>query len=95
MHLATGQVRVKKIVCCADAGTIISSKIAASQMIGGARGGIGMALTENAVIDHRFGRYVTKDWADYYVPVHADVTTLTFILSTSLIYWLIRSEVKE
>jgi xanthine dehydrogenase YagR molybdenum-binding subunit len=73
VHPFTGQVRVKKIVCCADAGTIVSPKTAASQMIGGATGGIGMALTEDAVMDHRFGRYVTKDFADYHVPVHADV----------------------
>ncbi|SKB50108.1 xanthine dehydrogenase family protein molybdopterin-binding subunit [Dyadobacter psychrophilus] len=73
VHPFTGQVRVKKIVCCADAGTIVSPKTAESQMIGGATGGIGMALTEDAVMDHRFGRYVTKDFGDYHVPVHADV----------------------
>ena len=73
VHPFTGQVRVKKIVCCADAGTIVSPKTAESQMIGGATGGIGMALTEDAVMDHRYGRYVTKDFGDYHVPVHADV----------------------
>jgi len=73
VHPSTGQVRVKKIVCCADAGTIVSPKTAESQMIGGATGGIGMALMEDAVMDHRFGRYVTKDFGDYHVPVHADV----------------------
>ena len=73
VHPFTGQVRVKKIVCCADAGTIVSPKTAESQMIGGATGGIGMALTEDAAMDHRFGRYVTKDFGDYHVPVHADV----------------------
>ena len=73
VHPFTGQVRVKKIVCCADAGTIVSPKTAESQMIGGATGGIGMALMEDAMMDHRFGRYVTKDFGDYHVPVHADV----------------------
>ncbi|KAA6439840.1 xanthine dehydrogenase family protein molybdopterin-binding subunit [Dyadobacter flavalbus] len=73
VHSLTGQIRVKKVVCCADAGTIISPKTAANQMIGGATGGIGMALMESAIIDHRFGRYVTKDFAEYHVPVHADV----------------------
>jgi len=69
VHPFTGQVRVKKIVCCADAGTIVSPKTVESQMIGGATGGIGMALTEDAVMDHRYGRYVTKDFGDYHVPV--------------------------
>ncbi|WP_347160051.1 xanthine dehydrogenase family protein molybdopterin-binding subunit [Pontibacter chitinilyticus] len=72
VHPATGQVRVQKIVCCADGGTIINTKTAANQMKGGAVGGIGMALTEEAIMDDRFGRYVTKDLASYHVPVHAD-----------------------
>ncbi len=69
----TGVVRVSKAVSVADSGRIISPKTAASQMIGGVAGGIGMALTEEAVIDHRFGRYVNNNLADYHVPVHADV----------------------
>jgi xanthine dehydrogenase YagR molybdenum-binding subunit len=72
VHELTGEVRVSKLVSCADAGTIINQKTAANQMKGGAVGGIGMALMEHAVIDDRYGRYVTKDFADYHVPVHAD-----------------------
>ena len=72
VHPLTGAVRVKKIVSCADAGTVINTKTAGNQMMGGAVGGIGMALTEAAVMDDRFGRYVTKDLAEYHVPVHAD-----------------------
>ncbi|WP_046245382.1 xanthine dehydrogenase family protein molybdopterin-binding subunit [Hymenobacter terrenus] len=68
----TGEVRVSKLVSCADAGTIVNLKTAANQMKGGAVGGIGMALMEAATIDNRFGRYITKDLADYHVPVHAD-----------------------
>ena len=68
----TGEVRVSKLVSCADAGTIVNQKTAGNQMKGGAVGGIGMALMEAAVIDDRFGRYVTKDLGDYHVPVHAD-----------------------
>jgi xanthine dehydrogenase YagR molybdenum-binding subunit len=72
----TGMVKVKKVVTCADAGTIINQKTAANQMIGGVTGGIGMALQEDAVMDHRYGRYITKDLADYHVPVHADVPNI-------------------
>ncbi|MDO7844846.1 xanthine dehydrogenase family protein molybdopterin-binding subunit [Hymenobacter sp. M29] len=72
VHVLTGEVRVSKLVSCADAGTIINEKTAGNQMKGGAVGGIGMALMEHAIIDDRFGRYVTKDLADYHVPVHAD-----------------------
>ena len=69
----TGVVRVSKAVSVADSGRIISPKTAASQMIGGVAGGIGMALTEEAAIDHRYGRYVNNNLADYHVSVHADV----------------------
>jgi xanthine dehydrogenase YagR molybdenum-binding subunit len=32
-----------------------------------------MALMEESVMDHRFGRYVTADFANYHIPVHADI----------------------
>lgn len=73
VHAVTGQIKVKKVVACADAGTIVNTKTAGNQMIGGVTGGIGMALQEDAVLDHRYGRCMTKDFADYHVPVHADV----------------------
>jgi xanthine dehydrogenase YagR molybdenum-binding subunit len=72
VHPATGVVKVKRVVTVADAGKIVSEKTAASQMIGGVVGGIGMALTEEAVIDHRYGRIINNNFADYHVPVHAD-----------------------
>jgi xanthine dehydrogenase YagR molybdenum-binding subunit len=75
----TGAVRITKAVSVADSGRIISPKTAASQMIGGVAGGIGMALTEEAVIDHRFGRFVNNNLADYHVAVHADVPAIETI----------------
>jgi xanthine dehydrogenase YagR molybdenum-binding subunit len=73
VHPKTGVVRVKRVVTIADSGKIVSPKTAASQMIGGVTGGIGMALTEEAVIDHRYGRFINNNFADYHVPVSADV----------------------
>lgn len=70
---ATGVVRVKEVVTVGDAGKIVNEKTARSQMIGGVVGGIGMALTEESIIDHRYGRYVNNNFADYHVPVNADV----------------------
>jgi xanthine dehydrogenase YagR molybdenum-binding subunit len=69
----TGEVRVKRVVTCADVGKIINYKTARSQSIGGVVGGIGMALMEASVMDHRYGRYVTSDFASYHIPVHADI----------------------
>ena len=69
----TGEVRVTRVVTCADVGQIINYKTARSQSIGGVVGGIGMALMEASVMDHRYGRYVTSDFANYHIPVHADI----------------------
>lgn len=69
----TGVVKVNKAVAVADAGHIVSPKTAASQIKGGSVMGIGMALMEEAVIDHRYGRLVNNNLADYHMPVHADI----------------------
>ncbi|MEO7292133.1 MAG: molybdopterin cofactor-binding domain-containing protein, partial [Ginsengibacter sp.] len=73
VHPATGVVRLGKIVAVVDGGKIISENTARSQVIGGVVSGIGMALTEEGVIDHRYGRWVNNNFADYHVPVQADV----------------------
>ena len=51
----------------------MNEKTARSQIIGGVIGGIGMALMEEGVIDHRYGRWVNNNFADYHVPVNKDV----------------------
>jgi xanthine dehydrogenase YagR molybdenum-binding subunit len=79
VHPATGEVRVKRVVACVDCGKVINHKTAGSQMIGGGVGSIGMALTEEVAIDHRFGRVVNNNLADYHVPVHADIPPIDVI----------------
>jgi xanthine dehydrogenase YagR molybdenum-binding subunit len=76
VHRLTGQIKIDHVVSCADAGAIISPKTAESQMIGGAVGGIGMALMEDMLIDHRFGRPINNNLADYHVPVNADIPNI-------------------
>jgi xanthine dehydrogenase YagR molybdenum-binding subunit len=73
VHPVTGVVKVDKAVSVADCGKIISPKTARSQIIGGTIMGTGMALMEEAVIDHRYGRPVNNNFADYHVPVQADI----------------------
>lgn len=79
VHPLTGAVKIKKVVAVVDAGKIVNHKTAASQMIGGAVGGIGMVMTEEAVFDDRFGRYVNGNFADYHVPVNADIPQIDAI----------------
>lgn len=74
-----GLVRVRRMLGVYDAGRIISPKLAESQALGGIVGGIGTALLEHTVTDHRDGRIVNADLADYLVPVNADVPDLKAI----------------
>lgn len=38
-----------------------------------------MALTEEAIFDHKYGRYVNGNFADYHVPVNADIQDIEAI----------------
>ena len=79
VHPLTGVVKVRRLIAVVDAGRIVSYKTASSQMIGGTVGGIGMALTEEAIFDHKYGRYVNGNFADYHVPVNADIQDIEAI----------------
>jgi xanthine dehydrogenase YagR molybdenum-binding subunit len=62
-----------------DCGRILNPKTARSQMLGGITWGIGMALQEETVRDPRAGAVVTNNFADYHVPVNADVHAIDVI----------------
>jgi len=68
-----GTIRVSRVVSAIAAGRILNPKTARSQIIGAIVGGIGMALEEESVIDHKRGRFVNHDLAAYHVPVNADI----------------------
>src|SRR5690606_39096853 len=66
-----GVVRVTRLTLAVAAGRIINPKTARSQILGGAVMGIGMALQENSMFDHRLGRIMNHSLAEYHVPCHA------------------------
>ena len=68
-----GVIRVTRVVSAVAAGRILNTKTATSQVLGGVVWGIGMALHEETLIDHKFGRIMNANIAEYYVPVNADV----------------------
>ncbi len=68
-----GIVRVTRVVSAVAAGRILNTKTARSQIMGGVVWGIGMALHEETLVDHKFGRVMNANIAEYHVPVHADV----------------------
>ena len=69
----TGEVRVTRVVGAFDCGRILNPKTAASQFRGGIIMGLGMALSEETLLDERTGRIMSTSLADYHVPVHLDV----------------------
>jgi xanthine dehydrogenase YagR molybdenum-binding subunit len=73
VHANTGVVKVVNVASAVDAGKIVNDKTAESQIIGSVVGGIGMSLMEEGVIDHRYGRWVNNNFADYHIAVQADV----------------------
>jgi xanthine dehydrogenase YagR molybdenum-binding subunit len=76
-----GVIRIPKIVCAVAAGRILNPKTARSQILGGVVMGIGMALHEEALTDHRIGRIMNHNLAEYHVPSHADIEDIEVIFA--------------
>jgi xanthine dehydrogenase YagR molybdenum-binding subunit len=74
-----GVIRVTRIVSAVAAGRILNRKTASSQILGGVVWGIGMALHEETLIDHKLGRIMNNNFAEYHVPVNADVHDIKVI----------------
>jgi xanthine dehydrogenase YagR molybdenum-binding subunit len=74
-----GVIRVSRVVNAVAAGRILNPKTAASQIVGSVVGGIGMALHEETLVDHNFGRIMNPNIAEYHVPVNADVHDIKVI----------------
>jgi len=74
-----GIIRVTRVVKAVAAGRILNPKTAHSQVMGGVVWGIGMALLEETLYDHRFGRVMNANIAEYHVPVNADIHDIDVI----------------
>ena len=73
VDVATGEIRVRRMLAVCAAGRILNPKTARSQVIGAMTMGIGAALMEELAVDTRQGYFVNHDLAAYEVPVHADI----------------------
>ena len=74
-----GVVRCTRIVDAVAAGRILNPKTARSQILGGVVFGIGMALHEETLTDHRLGRFMNRNLAEYHLPSNADVRDIDVI----------------
>jgi len=75
-----GQMRVTRLVGAFAAGRIINPRMVESQLHGGMIWGVSFALHEQAVMDARSGRPMNPNFAEYHIPVNADVPSLEAIL---------------
>ena len=71
-----GIVRVPRIVATYSVGRLLNEKTGLSQLQGGLVWGVGMALTEESILDTRDGRIVNGNLAEYHVPVNADIGSI-------------------
>jgi xanthine dehydrogenase YagR molybdenum-binding subunit len=74
-----GVLRVTRVVSAIAAGRILNPKTARSQILGGVVMGLGGAIHEEGMIDHRIGRIMNHNLAEYHIPAHADVEDIEVI----------------
>ena len=76
-----GIVRVTRVVSAVAAGRIISAKTAASQVSGAVVWGISQALHEETHTDHRLGRFMNHNFAEYHIAANADIHDIQVIFA--------------
>ncbi|CAN7516084.1 xanthine dehydrogenase family protein molybdopterin-binding subunit [Variovorax sp. LjRoot290] len=74
-----GSVHVTRVVSAVAAGRIVNPRTATSQIEGGVVWGIGMALHEEGLVDHRLGRVMNHSLAEYHLAANADVGEIEVI----------------
>jgi xanthine dehydrogenase YagR molybdenum-binding subunit len=75
-----GQVRVTRLVGAFAAGRVINPRMVRSQYYGGMIWGVSFALHEHATMDSRSGRVMNPNFAEYHIPVNADIPSIEAIL---------------
>jgi xanthine dehydrogenase YagR molybdenum-binding subunit len=77
---ALGEIRVPRIVGAYAVGRLLNAKTGRSQLLGGIVWGLSMALHEHSLRDPRYGRIANANFAEYHVPVNADVPDIELII---------------
>ena len=65
--------QVRRIVATYDIGTLMNDKTGINQLQGGITWGVGFALHEETHVDPVYGRPANENYAEYHVPVNADI----------------------
>lgn len=84
VDMDTGEIRLRRMLGVFAAGRILNPKTARSQALGGMIFGVGSALSEEMVLDPRYGAFINHDLAEYHVPVNADIGPMEAIFLPEL-----------
>lgn len=75
VNTRTGAVKVLRMVAAHDSGRAMSPLTYKNQVIGGFAQGLGLAISEQRVMDRQTGKVVNANWHDYKIPTALDVPT--------------------
>jgi len=74
VNTRTGEVKILRFLAAQDSGRVMNRLTCENQVFGGVTMGIGLALTEERVLDRaRTGKMVNANWHDYKIPTALDV----------------------
>jgi xanthine dehydrogenase YagR molybdenum-binding subunit len=72
----TGEVKVERVVTAHDCGRVVNPTLVDSQVYGGVTQGIGLALTEERVVDPRLGLVLNANLEEYKVQTISDLAPI-------------------
>jgi CO/xanthine dehydrogenase Mo-binding subunit len=85
VNTGTGEARVIRYLAAQDSGRAMNALTFENQTQGGITMGLGLALTEERVLDRKqTGKMVNRNWHDYKVPTAMDVPAEQVVLSMEL-----------
>ena len=74
-----GTIHVTRVVSAIAGGRILNPKTARSEIMGAIVWGISMALEEEGMLDDNVGRFMNHNYAEYHIPVAADIHDIEVI----------------
>ena len=85
VNTRTGQVRILRYLAAQDSGRAMNDLTFENQTQGGITMGVGLALTEERILDgNQTGKMVNRNWHDYQVPTAMDVPAEQVVLPIDL-----------
>jgi xanthine dehydrogenase YagR molybdenum-binding subunit len=85
VNTRTGEVRILRYLAAQDSGRAMNELTFENQAQGGITMGIGLALTEERILDrNQTGKMVNRNWHDYQVPTAMDVPVEQVVLPVDL-----------